>query len=316
MSTVIPTQHPPSINVGREIYIPLRCGHITGLEWGPKHGKRILALHGWLDNANSFVPLVEHLAPNFHIVAIDLPGHGYSSHFGPGVYYTTLHYISAVIEVVNYLKWDVFSILGHSLGAIIGIGLTANFPHRVENLISLDIMYPDVRSSDFHLPTIIERNLELEDREFNKKQLEVTWQQGLDAIIPLRGLSMKNNELLLRRSLRKGSKPGYYIFTRDHRLKLFSITTIFFEDVTASVIMEKFSNYTGNWLVVLQNDDKITANIHRRNGMKDHYTKSCNFFKVVVVDEGHFMHMENPKLIASLANDLFKPGFQIPNSKL
>ncbi|KAG1587997.1 hypothetical protein G6F46_014705 [Rhizopus delemar] len=40
-------------------------------------GPRVLALHGWLDNAASFVPLAPHLS-SLQLVAIDLPGHGHS----------------------------------------------------------------------------------------------------------------------------------------------------------------------------------------------------------------------------------------------
>jgi len=44
---------------------------------GSRH--RILCVHGWLDNANSFRPLLP-LIQDAEIVAIDLPGHGHSDH--------------------------------------------------------------------------------------------------------------------------------------------------------------------------------------------------------------------------------------------
>ena len=37
-------------------------------------------LHGWLDNAGSFIPLMRHLRKEEHWVALDLPGHGQSFH--------------------------------------------------------------------------------------------------------------------------------------------------------------------------------------------------------------------------------------------
>ena len=41
----------------------------------------VLCVHGWLDNAASFVPLMPFIE-NAEIVAIDLPGHGHSSSLG------------------------------------------------------------------------------------------------------------------------------------------------------------------------------------------------------------------------------------------
>jgi pimeloyl-ACP methyl ester carboxylesterase len=47
---------------------------LAAREW-PGDGPKVLALHGWLDNAASFDPLLP-LLPDVHAVAIDLPGHG------------------------------------------------------------------------------------------------------------------------------------------------------------------------------------------------------------------------------------------------
>ena len=46
----------------------------------------LLCLHGWLDNSASFQPLNQYLS-DFHVIAIDLPGHGLSDHKSPDAYY-------------------------------------------------------------------------------------------------------------------------------------------------------------------------------------------------------------------------------------
>ena len=47
--------------------------------YGPEDGQRVIALHGWLDNANSFARLAP-LLPGLRIVALDFAGHGLSAH--------------------------------------------------------------------------------------------------------------------------------------------------------------------------------------------------------------------------------------------
>ena len=67
----------------------------------------------------------------FHVVAVDLPGHGKSSHRPLSVSsYLVLEYASTMMEVVDALGWEKFDILAHSLGGARGRGrLSASAPH-------------------------------------------------------------------------------------------------------------------------------------------------------------------------------------------
>ena len=85
--------------------------------WGNPDKPTILALHGWLDNANSFAPLATYLESDFQVVAVDLPGHGHSSHLPEGCHYHFFDGIFIVIEIINALKLDKVHLLGHSMGA-------------------------------------------------------------------------------------------------------------------------------------------------------------------------------------------------------
>ena len=80
----------------REFEVDIPLGRITGLRAG-HDGPRVLALHGWLDNAASFVPLADHLA-GIQLVAPDLPGHGRSAHLAPGAEYTSGVAVNAVLD--------------------------------------------------------------------------------------------------------------------------------------------------------------------------------------------------------------------------
>mgnify|MGYP006388282055 CR=1 FL=1 len=59
---------------------------LAGLSWGEPGEKPLLALHGWLDNAASFIPLLP-LLEKYHVVALDFAGHGGSEHRAAGYDY-------------------------------------------------------------------------------------------------------------------------------------------------------------------------------------------------------------------------------------
>ena len=102
--------------------------------------RRILALHGWLDNCASF----DYLAPllNAEVVCIDLAGHGRSSarkHLGA---YNLWLDIPEILAVADQLDWLTFEVLGHSRGAAIAFLLTSVFPKRIERLMCIDGIFP------------------------------------------------------------------------------------------------------------------------------------------------------------------------------
>ena len=53
---------------------------------GPRDAPPVLLFHGWLDNCHSFLPLLTKLPKNRRYIALDLPGHGHSSHKPNGSY--------------------------------------------------------------------------------------------------------------------------------------------------------------------------------------------------------------------------------------
>lgn len=125
-------------------------GHIqlTGQMHGPADGLPVIALHGWLDNANSFARLLPKV-PGLRILALDLAGHGWSGHRPAGSLYAQWEYARDVLEVAEQLGWARFSLLGHSMGAIIAAQLAAALPERIERLVLIEgVVPPDSAPAD------------------------------------------------------------------------------------------------------------------------------------------------------------------------
>ena len=126
----------------REIEIPLSHLTIRGLEGGSPDGHPILALHGWLDNAASFIPIAPPFLSSYRFIALDLPGHGRSDHRPPGVAYHFVDWVSVVMEVADVLGLDQFTLMGHSMGAGISTIVAGTFPERIACAVFLEGLGP------------------------------------------------------------------------------------------------------------------------------------------------------------------------------
>ncbi|MCA0042494.1 alpha/beta fold hydrolase [Celeribacter litoreus] len=122
---------------GRECQWDVDDLHLTGLAWGPEDGVPVLALHGWMDHAESFRELAPRLT-GCHVVALDLSGQGLSGHRAAHATYNIWDDLPQIVGLLDLLGWEECVLLGHSRGANIAALLAASLPERVKALISLD----------------------------------------------------------------------------------------------------------------------------------------------------------------------------------
>lgn len=125
-----------------EITINIPGFSIKGQTWGNPQNPPILALHGWLDNANSFAPLAPYLQNDFYLIAVDLPGHGHSSHLPEGCNYHFFDGVFIAIELINALNLGKIHFLGHSMGACIGSLLAGVSPKLLRSLYLIEALGP------------------------------------------------------------------------------------------------------------------------------------------------------------------------------
>jgi len=160
--------------------------------WGDAALPPLLAVHGWLDNAASFDHLAPLLSKHFHIVALDLPGHGRSDHRPPGPWYHYIEYLGDVLAAADALGWQRFGLLGHSLGGAVASMLAGIVPERIERLLLIEALGPGTLPPE-NLPAHLQRALG--DYGQNGKTLRIF--PHLDAAIEAR---MRGNATTLSRA--------------------------------------------------------------------------------------------------------------------
>ena len=188
---------------------------LAGLSWGDPTGRPLLALHGWLDNAASF-SLLAPLLTGFHVVALDLTGHGRSDRRSEDATYQIWDDLPQILGVLDALGWDSFSLLGHSRGAIISSLFASTFPERVERLVLLDALVPQ---------PVAEEQFSIQLRKFvqDKQHLlqrDTRLFESVEAAVATRverGLPHCAARLLVERNLR--ACPGGFTWTTDPRLR-------------------------------------------------------------------------------------------------
>ncbi len=99
-------------------------------------GKPILCIHGITANCRCWDALAEVLAPEFQVIAMDLRGRGQSDKPSQG--YSLEYHLKDINCLLDDLGLDRAVIMGHSLGAFIGLAFAAEYPDRTDQLILVD----------------------------------------------------------------------------------------------------------------------------------------------------------------------------------
>ncbi|WP_313410552.1 alpha/beta hydrolase [Stutzerimonas kunmingensis] len=201
-----------------EVRLSLPHLEVAAHLYGPDDGKPVIALHGWLDNAATFSRLAPRLQ-GLRIVALDLPGHGHSDHRPIGAGYNIWDYAHDVLQVAEQFGWQRFSLLGHSMGAIVSVLLAGALPERVERLALIDGVIPytgEADSAPQKLGSALEALLAVNDK---RKPVYASFDQAVEARMKGVGaVSREAAELLAQRGLMP--VPGGYTWRTDPRLML------------------------------------------------------------------------------------------------
>lgn len=281
----------------REIDIHIPLGRIAALR-NEGNGPRVLALHGWLDNAASFIPLSTHLQ-GIDLVAIDQPGHGRSAHLPAGTDYSFVGAMNAVLDVADALGWERFALLGHSMGAGIGSMLAAACPQRIERLVAIEALGALAETADRTVARM--REAVIAHRGLKDKKLRVfpdidsaVRTRQYASLVPGSGLDEASVRLLVERGLRE--VEGGYEWSSDPRLTLPTMTRMTepqVEDLVAGIECPVRAIFADPAQPYLPDD------LRRRR------VALLPQGELIVIAGGHHLHMQQAAEVAAAVGDYF-----------
>ena len=272
--------------------ITLELPHITlaAKKWGSNDKPIIVATHGWLDNANSFVPLAA-LLDDFCIIAFDWPGHGCSEHRQLGYPLHITDYVLDLDLVIAKVKAEYnterICLLSHSFGGIISVMYASLFPENIDRLILLDILTP-IYEPESNANNRLQQSINEHRRSLiNKKTLKSY--ESIDSIAKIRAkvtdLDFENAKLIIERNLKQADDG--YIWSTDPKLKHSSSWRY-----SINQIKEMIGSVTIPVLAIFGNRSQAQQQLKTFQ----HHFDNLEFH---IIDGGHHIHMDNPLQVSS-----------------
>jgi pimeloyl-ACP methyl ester carboxylesterase len=192
---------------------------LAAREWCPTGRHKVIALHGWLDNAASF-DVISPLLNDCHIIALDLSGHGKSDSKPLQANYNIWDELQDILAVAEQLGWNSFHLLGHSRGAIMALLLAAAMPEFIQSLVLLDAVTPMTVSPDDSIKQL--RNHLKQNRRIQDKQLPqyASISDAVTARCRASGMIASSAEKIVERGLEQ--RGEYFHWRSDPRLTIAS----------------------------------------------------------------------------------------------
>lgn len=100
----------------------------------PDEKEVFVMLHGFSANKDNWVRFAGHLTDTFHVVALDLPGHG-DSFYDPDMPYDIDDQVQYLHGIFHILNIDTFHLAGNSMGGAISALYAATYPGQVRSLM-------------------------------------------------------------------------------------------------------------------------------------------------------------------------------------
>ena len=117
---------------------PVFGGDVLVVQAGPVDAQPVLLVHGLGQNGfTDWLPVMPQLAKRYRIIAVDLPGYGYSS--APLGKYSPKNYARVLQKILARHAKQPAIVVGHSMGGAIALRLASDYPATTSRLVLVDV---------------------------------------------------------------------------------------------------------------------------------------------------------------------------------
>lgn len=130
----------PPVSGVRHRFVRIRgtCIHVA--EAGSPDAPPIVLLHGFPQHWYAWRDVISGLAEDRHVLAVDLPGFGWSEPSVNG--YATSERVLDVLDVLDAMELDTVDLAGHDWGAWLAFRIALDNSERVRRLVAISEIHP------------------------------------------------------------------------------------------------------------------------------------------------------------------------------
>ncbi len=275
-----------------ELTLPATGARLAGLRSGPAAPApgtpRVLALHGWLDNALSWRPALDGLGA-FEVVCIDFPGHGASPPRSPAARYHFDDYVFDVLGALDALGWDDAHLLGHSLGGAVASVTAAACPERVRTLNVVEGLGPLTAPAD---RTAQNWRKAVRTARERPRRVHPDRASAVDARVRNSDLPRAAAERLAERGL--DEVDGGWRWRHDQRLTWPST-----QRYTEAQVLDLLAAIEASTLCVLATPRSRLL----PDGLMERRSAAVRTLRLVEFEGGHHVHMQQPVAVSRCIED-------------
>ena len=173
----------------------------------------LIFIHGVGMCGEIWQPQVEHFSKNYRVITYDFLGHGQSLLKKDKL--TLEDYISQLYNLVNEIGVSNFSIIGHSMGALIAVAFALRYPEKVDTLIPINIVFKRTKKAQDDV--IMRAKDVLKSQQIpNINQTLERWFKNKTSPYDL--MKINNVQGWLKNTSPKAYSEAYYLFATSDRV--------------------------------------------------------------------------------------------------
>ena len=173
------------------------------LDWGNPAGPPLVCVHGYTSSADAFNGFARHFRDRFHIIALDVRGHG-ESQWSPDGAYAYRDQAGDLAAFVDLLGLGRVILFGTSMGGIIAMTYAAEHAERLSGLVINDIG-PDAEAGTQRITQMVGSRPD----EFATLEEAMAYRRAMSPILAARSAKDQHELALGMLSRRQDGKWGW-----------------------------------------------------------------------------------------------------------